>query len=658
MSTSGMDQRSDTNDSQERRDTTAPRLQYEALVEVGAGATGGFEAESVDVSLDGMRMRTAYMPQTGERLVCRFDGFGGEIVAEAEVIWCKAETRGGEFGIRFTNLDQAAFGLLDELCELPVPEQEPEPSAVSSDAAMPGSRVRLHIDGLGSPMRARVRETARGEVLIGSNLEFLRVGRGVQLEDVERSRRRMAHIEHVGVDVDPETNVPQLVVALTYEHAAASVDEPDLTTAPFMARAAPVATEQETTPEPTVIDNECEPTPSIGRVSMNLSQRPARVARRPRSAEADARPAHDEAVPASEPGIGADVEEVAPAGPSMQQRVGAMAAKLAPTIKSASDGARGAIGSLLATVRKKRQERKEQSKQARAPRRQTAPPPSGALRSDGRRGLIRDVNNRSEAEVVPEPVPEPKRDRKKAAFGAVLGVLAVLAIYFVSSHLSKDSSAGVDADPAVAAANDAPKTAALPPAAGASLPTANVPLFGATPLSTTEPVPVPPEPGSAQEAESADQGDASNSPGDEGNAANGAALDTEWGVGEVSDPTVLRLKMDGKIDGFHASETATGFTLTVPNRKSISSAAGFKRKDKRIDSVNVVNYPDRAEVSVMFKKDVPAFSANVSGKRLIIEIATSKKKKKKKKKKATKLSKKKKKKSKKKKKKKSKKKKR
>ena len=66
----------------------------------------------------------------------------------------------------------------------------------------------------------------------------------------------------------------------------------------------------------------------------------------------------------------------------------------------------------------------------------------------------------------------------------------------------------------------------------------------------------------------------------------------------------------------------------------MSSAAGLARKDKRIEDVNVVNYPDRAEISVHFKGDKPAFLARVAGKRLIVEIDGSRKGKKKKKRRA------------------------
>src|SRR5580693_1692414 len=89
----------------ERRAGGGQRVHFEALVSVGEDAGGGFEAESVDVSPDGMRLRTAYLPDVGDTVVCRFDGMGAEIVAEGEVLWRNEEARGGEFGLRFVGLD-------------------------------------------------------------------------------------------------------------------------------------------------------------------------------------------------------------------------------------------------------------------------------------------------------------------------------------------------------------------------------------------------------------------------------------------------------------------------------------------------------------------------------------------------------------------------
>lgn len=646
--------------SSERRDDTAPRLRYEALVEVGAGATGGFEAESLDLSLDGMRLRTAYLPEAGERLVCRFDGYGGQIVVEGEVAWCNSEERGGEFGVRFTGLDQDALFLLQDMCAPPSGDTLAEPEE-PEDGALPGSRVRLHIQGLGSPMRARVRDVARGEVLVGSNLEFLRVGRDIELEDVEHGGSRVAHIEHVGVDIDPETSIPQLVVALSYERqpvlaapgpaapepAAPELEheeeEDDLTTAPYQVQQGPpphqAAAERETTPEPAVIDTDSaqaeeypiDETPSM-HSSAAVSAAPpvarpriSRPAPEPRDSFADHEPEDDAELEATADDSEQELSESPPPVARVAvARVGALAKKLGPPLASASAGARGMMGKLIGAIVARRDAKREE-RAARAPKRTTAEPPSGVLRSDGRR-LVRD-QRASDPSPEPEPPPAPS-SRKRTAFGAVIGIMAVLAIYFGASHLSKQQAIGKDGA-AAAPGQGVPALAAPAPlqpnpgaaTQGGAVATANVPLFGATPLSTTEAVPVPPdpnaEPGAAEEADEKDKSKAKT-----------MHLDREWGMGEIHNPTVLRLKLDGKLDGISGTETATGFKIVVPGRKSVSSAASLARRDKRLSDVNVVNFPDRAEINVQFKGEVPPFVAKAKGKRLIIEIGGVEKKKK------------------------------
>jgi len=629
----------------DRRDETAPRLRYEALVEVGAGPSGGFEAESLDLSLDGMRLRTAYLPEAGERLVCRFDGYGGQIVVEGEVAWCNPEERGGEFGVRFTGLDQEALYLLQDMCAPPSDDTLAEQEE-SEDGALPGSRVRLHIQGLGSPMRARVRDVARGEVLVGSNLEFLKVGRDIELEDVEQGGSRVAHIEHVGVDIDPETNVPQLVVALSYEREPMLAPEPeddDLTTAPYQVHHGPppraAAAETETTPEPSVIDNESaqveeypvDETPQMEAPEVSAAppaarRRISRPAPEPRQSFAD-EPADDAEIEAAGDH---DEEELSESPPPVTRvaaaRVGEFARRLGPPLASAGAGARGLMGKMIAAIRARREAKREE-RAARAPKRTTAEPPSGVLRSDGRR-LVRD-QRASDPGPEPEPPPAPS-GRKRTVFGAVLGVMAVLAIYFGASHISKQQNIGPDGA-AAAPGTGVPALAAPAPqqpnpgaaTQGGGVATANVPLFGATPLSTTEAVPVPPDPNADPDDSGADDGEEAKSD------AKKLHLERAWGVGEIHNPTVLRLKLDGKLDGLSGSETATGFKIVIPGRKSISSAAGLARRDKRLTDVNVVNFPDRAEVNVAFKGEVPPFVARAKGKRLIIEIGGVEKKKKK-----------------------------
>src|SRR5262245_711137 len=175
-----------TEDVQDRRDPKAQRKPVSTLVEVCGNVPGVpvFEAESLDVSARGMHLRTAYLPESGTPLVCRFESEGREIVVEGTVAWRREAGRGGEFGVRFTALDSRSVDALRGLCS-------PDSGSNSSDdqktnlGGEPGARVRLHIDGLGSPMKARVKTGGRAKVQVGSSLEFLKVGRRLELEDLD-----------------------------------------------------------------------------------------------------------------------------------------------------------------------------------------------------------------------------------------------------------------------------------------------------------------------------------------------------------------------------------------------------------------------------------------------------------------------------------------
>src|SRR6187402_172271 len=201
----------------ERRAQGTGRVPVETLVEICGNEPGipAFEAEAIDVSARGMHLRTAYLPDQDAPLVCRFEEGGREIVVEGKVAWRREGSRGGEFGVQFTALDSGSVGALRELCD--GASEEAAPEARHDAKSEVGSRVRLHIDGLGSPMKARVRESGTQNVQVGSNLEFLKVGRKLEIEDLDAGGRREARIDGVEVVVDPESQVPQLVVALRYE---------------------------------------------------------------------------------------------------------------------------------------------------------------------------------------------------------------------------------------------------------------------------------------------------------------------------------------------------------------------------------------------------------------------------------------------------------
>src|SRR5688572_14647413 len=143
----------------ERRAPATQRVPLGTLVEICGNEPGipAFEAESVDVSARGMHVRTAYLPVLNAPLVCRFEDRGREIIVEGSVAWRREGARGGEFGIQFTALDAGSVEALREVCGGDKPASPETAKSEEAEPSPSGSRVRLHIDGLGSPMKARVR---------------------------------------------------------------------------------------------------------------------------------------------------------------------------------------------------------------------------------------------------------------------------------------------------------------------------------------------------------------------------------------------------------------------------------------------------------------------------------------------------------------------
>jgi len=206
----------------ERRAPGATRMPFDALVEVGGALGPTFEAQAINVSEDGIHLRTAYLPEEGQTLTCRFDaGPGHSVLASGEVVWAQGADEGGEFGVRFTDVDRESVEALKGIC------------GVQGDSPVQaGSKVRLHIDGLSSPMRAKIRDAQVSAVTVGSDLGFLQVGRPLELEDAHSGHKRPAHIDRVDVVVDPTSHVPQLVVTLRYADGAVSRDPIPIAVAP------------------------------------------------------------------------------------------------------------------------------------------------------------------------------------------------------------------------------------------------------------------------------------------------------------------------------------------------------------------------------------------------------------------------------------------
>lgn len=637
------------------------RVSFEALVAVGdANGAGGFEAESVDVSQTGMRLRTAYLPDVGEKLLCRFEGDVGEIIAEGEVTWRREASRGGEFGLRFTKFEtQDAEATLRAMCARINGTADPSAGPI----AIPGTRVRLHIEGLGSPMKARVRDSLGGEIQVGSNLEFLKVGRALELEDMDHGDKRPATVDAVKVEIDAQTRIPQLVVSLRFDgQDAKKLDVKEtakdaLNTLGAIARRATKSAEDRT--ESKDVDAKAtrlsstlanaaatlRPRSSTARASLpsvppkSAEDKPAeRLTREDLTVDAaEARTEHssDDAEVSSSDNkkdVGSAVRNAAAkASGSAKAAVGAVG----PAMSRFGARAKGAMTGLLDAIRKRREDAGDQEGQTF--RRTTSAPPTGALRAAGRK-LIRD---REEGEGA-GPVVKTASRRKAALIGGALGLVAVLTVVASARLLGARNEVATDAQSpeanasAVAAALPTPGTAALG-AGGTATPVANVPLFGATPLSTTEPVPamptqpdgtIAPAPAAAADPNAPEAAAAEAGSNDDDDSEDEAKGDgKQFGHGSVRSPIVLKIKTDGDIGTVNGAAGAMGFTISLPGRRVTSKAASeFMRKDKRIASLNIVNNPSGAEISVQFKDGVPAYMAKAKGSRLDIALGTDAKK--------------------------------
>jgi len=616
---------------QERRSPTASRVPLETLVEICGNEPGipAFEAEALDVSAQGMHLRTAYLPDEGAPLVCRFEDHGREIVVEGVVAWRKQSSKGGDFGVAFTALDSRSVDALRELVKTGAGSEKD-----SGGDAPNGSRVRLHIEGLGSPMKARIRSGGSQKIQVGSSLEFLKVGRKLEIEDLDGGGRRSAQIDGVEVVVDARTSVPQLVVALRYEGALEDTPEPtvtDLGADPVRAQSLRIAPEAVTT-DVAASSADADPSPS-GDVP-----------------EAKADDANDD-----EESDDDDVSEALPAATRAARRVGRATENAGHVARDASVAAVRGMSKLFAGASAKLAALR--SRERPPAKRRTAKPVEAPASLEGKR--LRPQSGKS-VESEPEALPTPK-SHKRTAIGIALVAVAASAGAIALRPAKIASKATGEAPPAatalgalpvpsVAAGSTALATGVVPlpgatpvsaatglePSAPVALPgspvTANVPLFGPTPLATVEPAPLgPPPSGESKGIEAAEQSAAkATAPaiaGDEEfpepiehvdgkKGADEKAIDAKnarpedvpaWGKGKLHMPTIHRLRLDGPGAELRGVSDATGFTVLVPKRKLMEEGATIAKRDPRIGRARTTNTPGGAQLRITFRETLPAY---------------------------------------------------
>jgi hypothetical protein len=547
----------------DRRASGATRIPFEALVEVGGALGPSFEAQAIDISEEGMHLRTAYLPEIGQPLSCRFDaGSGASVIAAGEVIWKQDAAKGGEFGIRFTDLDPQSAEALQRVIGVAC--------APSAPALAKGNRVRLHIEGLGSPMRAHVKESGRGLLTAFSGLGFLQVGKHLELEDASTGAKRPAKVVRVECEIDPASRVPQLVMSFQYEDEAG-------------AEAAAAA--KENTPEPMVTHEEPSPIEtSVG------------DAKSPKSSM--------KSLGATTTSVAAEDEAIDRASDEMKWFVARSASKVTPALERLFDRAKTTVAVLAA------KRRGGTGDDVAVPlRRRTSPAPQGGLHASGRK-VVRD--SMPNAKEIPPEAPPTQWTPKRLGIGA--GVASVLLLGAIVLHKP--------------AATAPPGSADTTTAAGAPLPAAS----GQAPLAPPPSVlsPVSPAMGNLAGGPTATTSGATevatNDVLDESTDSSHAhhrARVAPFSNGSVSHGNVLRIKMDGEIEKIEGDGQPAGFSVVIPGRRSLEPAAPLAARDSRIASIRVTNDGSGAELTVAFKDGVPNYLVRAKGDVLEIVLAAA-----------------------------------
>jgi hypothetical protein len=220
-------------------------------------------------------------------------------------------------------------------------------------------------------------------------------------------------------------------------------------------------------------------------------------------------------------------------------------------------------------------------------RRTTAPAPGGGLHTAGRK-VVRGSVPDDQLEDAPPPVKRFAVTKRKAAIAGSIGIATVLAIIALRKPAPAPQLASAPQPEVVASM--APETTAAPATTAKPLTPPIDPLAAAATAMTS------PKPGKV----------------------------TPFTNGPVgAHPTLIRIKMDGAIDGIQGAPQPTGFTIVIPNRKSIEPTTSLAEKDGRIAAISVSNEPTGAELSVSFKDGVPNYLVRAHGDTLEMVLARS-----------------------------------
>jgi len=583
--------------SEDRRSASVQRVSVAALVDIcnQAGDGSPFQAESCNVSGRGMQVRTSFLPDIGEELVCRFNLGDDEVLVEGRVAWRSEGEDSGEFGIQFTALDADSADVLQAVGE-PAPRIESVAPPASVDIEedeeerelSSGGRVKLHIDGLGAPMKACVHEGTSRKVRVGSSLEFLKMGRALQVEDMEGGGSRGASVDAVNVVINPSTSVPELVVQLRYE---------GMSPTPPPAEASEDVLDYEDTAFHSEVSSDALSAPELGEEEAS-SWEPAAEALRAR--------------------LGGAVESAGSVAHKASGVLGNMAKSAKASVVTAVASRRGGA----APEPKKTQPQSPDGKRrVQAARRRTRAPSHlrSGIHDMGLAGKTRRPQKTSVSPSAPSAPPKKKRMSPAVMFGGAFIVLAGSA--FGLRQMSDESpevaanEAAVETTGAQAPAEQSPvakKVAAKAKADRGAVPkkegvVAEVPLFGPQAMAVK---PAETKTSKLSDAVAERRAAAASVPDqtwDEPAKEVKVEQSKPWGKGRLYLPTIHRIRLDGAGAALSGAINSDGFTIVVPGRKAMESGKAIQKRDKRIMAVETNNNARGATVKFEFRGPVPPY---------------------------------------------------
>lgn len=653
--------------STDRRTSSPVRMPVTMSVELAHDELGeAFEADAVNVSAGGLGIRSAMLPDIGQRMTCRFamPELDGPCEAEGEVVWASdTGADAGEFGIRFDTLEpRVGVALARWVASL-------EDTPPSSSAKKPSRSVRVQLDGVASPIDAEISLRSTDMLRVEQPLPFLTIGTGAIVMNGKATvggERRVLR----SVELRVENDVPRLVLELASTPSATSEstvsDEPldDLLARPARdaEQVAARASEEDEAraPDDAVDDSsdgpiEAHVTPVAARVAEPMVARPrarrddeARAVRldssdREISVDALIASASAPADPDEEPTLGERARALAAAaGPALARMLSALRAGWAVLVATTGPRARVAAAAIARALKAMADSLRERAPAAlqrlvgRAPkRRTTAPPPPGREPTAARRSQTR-----------AEPAPSPAVVRRVSPRAVVAGVLTLAAIAIVVRALASDDASAEDvpvhtssaleaetpgassevaaplapttASPAAASAAETDSSASETPTVASPTVTEPVALTlpGTMPEPTSEAgrIPAPTFPGVGEGASpEASTEAAAPTIDDDG--------DLLFGAADVPHGRTTTLRMSLPVTAIEGESDSTGFTVTFHGALSLDRAGPIAAANPSVERAAILNRGDHAVLTVRFVAGrTPAYRVEATGSTATVTI--------------------------------------